>query len=250
MNIEFGGQVVLVTGATRGIGKQLADDFAQLGAELVLTGTDPDRVTALNREAARDRQVRRQYVAVDFTVPASLQRFLDALAARERIDVCVNNAGINRLNPVDEIRDDDWADMRMVNLDAPLLVTRCIAPIMKRHRYGRIVNIASIWGVIGKARRGAYAITKFGLRGLTVSSALELASYNILVNAVSPGFVMTELTTRNLGPEEMEALAQQVPLGRFAHPEEISRVVLFLASRLNTYITGQNLVVDGGFVNA
>jgi 3-oxoacyl-[acyl-carrier protein] reductase len=103
--------------------------------------------------------------------------------------------------------------------------------------------------VISKAKRSLYSISKFGLRGLTIASALDLAPYNVLVNAVSPGFVMTELTKSILREEEMEQLAAQVPLGRFAKPEEISKTVLFLASDLNTYITGQNLIIDGGYTN-
>lgn len=250
MKIEFEGQVVLVTGATRGIGRQIADDLALLGAHLILTGTDPVQIARLNDEAAADLGRPRRYYAVDFAVPDSLEAFLHVLAGEERIDVCINNAGINRLNPVEAILDEDWEAVRAVNLEAPFRITRVVTPIMKRHRYGRIVNIASIWSVISKPGRGAYTVTKFGLRGLTLTSALELAPFDILVNAVSPGFVLTELTTRNLSAEEMAALAEQVPLGRFAQPEEISRVVLFLASRLNTYIAGQNIVVDGGFVNA
>ena len=120
---------------------------------------------------------------------------------------------------------------------------------MQERKFGRIINITSIFGVISKAKRSIYTTTKFGLRGLTVTSAIELAPYNVLVNSVSPGFVLTELTKSILSEEEMKNLASQVPIGRFAEPDEISHVVLFLASPLNTYLTGQNIVVDGGFVD-
>ena len=208
-----------------------------------------DQIDALNREAARDKGRWLKYHAVDFTKPDALQDFLHELGEYDRIDVCVNNAGINRNNYIDEVRVEDLQDMLAVNLQAPALITRAISPIMKRRHYGRIVNIASIWGVIGKEKRSVYSISKFGLRGLTTGSAIDLAPYNILVNTVSPGFVMTELTRRNLSEQEMEELARQVPMGRFAEPEEIAKAVLFLASSHNTYITAQNVVVDGGFVH-
>jgi len=248
MKLDFQGQTVLITGATRGMGKQFADDFAKLGANLILTGTDQNQIMDLNREEKRYGQETKMY-AVDFTDPESTKAFIEAVDACPKIDVCINNAGINRINFIDETLLNDWKDMLNVNLEAPFMVTRAVSKIMKRNRYGRIINIASIFGVISKAKRSIYTTTKFGLRGLTTASAIELASYNILVNSVSPGFVMTELTKSILSEEEMKNLASQIPIGRFAEPDEISRVVIFLASSLNTYLTGQNIVVDGGFID-
>jgi len=249
MKIDFQGQTVLVTGATRGMGKQFADDFARLGANLILTGADKNNIETLNREAKHDRQASRKYYAVDFANAESTKAFIETIEGYQKIDVCINNAGINRINFIDETLIEDWRDILNVNLEAPFMITRAVCRSMKKNRYGRIINIASIFGVISKAKRSIYTTTKFGLRGLTVSSAIELAPYNVLVNSVSPGFVLTELTKNILSEAEMEDLARQVPIGRFAEPDEISRVVLFLASSLNTYLTGQNIVVDGGFVN-
>ncbi len=249
MNVDFHGQTVLITGATRGMGKQFADDFAQLGANLILTGTKRDEIEALDNEAKCDRAVSRKYHTVDFTNSDSTRTFVEAIEAYQKIDVCINNAGINRINFIDETLIQDWKDMLNVNLEAPFMVTRAVSALMKKNRYGRIINIASIFGVISKAKRSIYSTTKFGLHGLTVTSAIELAPYNVLVNSVSPGFVLTELTKSILSKEEMKDLAAQVPIGRFADPAEISRVVLFLASSLNTYLTGQNIVVDGGFID-
>lgn len=249
MTIDFSGQTALVTGGTRGIGKQIADDLRALGADLILTGRDMEQVAHLNREAGQDGKYRRKYIAVDFTNKESTHDFLNQLSKINKIDICINNAGINRINYIDETLLEDWHDIQAVNLEAPFLITRAVSRIMKANRYGRIVNISSIFGVISKAKRSLYSISKFGLRGLTVSSSIELAPYNILVNTVSPGFVQTELTERILNKDEMDKLAEQVPIGRFAKPEEIANAVIFLSSKQNTYITGHNLIIDGGFVN-
>lgn len=227
IKIDFSGKTVLITGATRGIGQQVAEDMARCGARLVLAGSK----------------------TVDFRDRAAAKKWISQLCAKEKIDVCINNAGINRINPIDSVTDEDWDDISKINLEAPLMITREVSRGMKERRYGRIVNISSIFGVIGKAKRSLYSMTKFGLCGLTVSSALDLAPYNVLVNAVSPGFVLTDLTKQILSQNEMAELAAQVPLGRLAAPDEISKMVLFLASDLNTYLTAQNVVVDGGFTN-
>ncbi len=244
MRIDFTGQVVLVTGGTRGIGKEVADRFESLGAQVVVTGRDTS-ATAKAQNFAPGRA----FMSVDFSDRTSTESFVAGLEKLERIDVLVNNAGINRIDPIVETKDGDWDAIRAVNLDGPLMVTRAVSRVMKRHRYGRIVNIASIFGVISKPKRVLYSMSKFGIRGLTVGSALDLAPYNILVNTVSPGFVMTDLTRSILSPAEMDELAAQVPLGRFAETAEITNVIMFLASNLNTYMTAQNVVVDGGFVN-
>jgi|TARA_B100000315_G_scaffold146399_1_gene135335 3-oxoacyl-[acyl-carrier protein] reductase len=249
MIIDFKDQIILVTGATRGIGKQIADDLHDSGAQLVLTGTKKEVIESLNREANRSKSNRKEYLLADFTDPLSTESFLNAVKCYDRIDVCINNAGINRINYIDEIRYEDWADINAVNLSAPLFITREISRIMKKNKYGRIVNISSIFGSITKEKRSLYSMSKFGLQGLTIASALDLAKYNILINSVSPGFVHTDLTESILSREDIKELAKQVPLGRFATPEEISKTVMFLASKHNTYITGQNIIVDGGFVN-
>jgi len=245
MKIDFSGQTVLITGATRGIGKQVAEDFARLGASLILTGTNRDQINDLNRSLGKDRK----YYCVDFTDRNSTAVFLQELESYKRIDVCVNNAGINRINLIDETRVEDWDAITMVNLRAPFLIMRQVSRMMKRNGYGRIVNISSIWGVIGKEQRSIYSSTKFGIRGMTVAASIELAKYNVLVNSLAPGFVLTKMTMNILGEKEIKELAEQVPVKRFAVPVEISRPILFLSSDLNTYISGQNIIVDGGFVN-
>lgn len=247
MNVTFKEQTVLVTGATRGIGAAIAAAFEAAGASLLLTGTRADQVKTLNEENAAKGIRHIRWLQADFTSAGGTERFLEALAAETPVQVLVNNAGTNRLNPTDQVTTDDLDALLSINLRAPLLLCREIGRTMKAAGYGRIINIASIWSVITKPGRVVYTATKTGLAGMTKTVAADLAPYGVLVNAVSPGFINTELTKMTLPLEEQERLAAQVPLGRFAEPEEIARVVLFLASRENSYLTGQNIVVDGGF---
>jgi 3-oxoacyl-[acyl-carrier protein] reductase len=214
--IDFSGKVVLITGATRGIGAALARDFCAAGADLILTGTNSQQINELNRNNADAGVTNMRYVQADFSDEISLQSFLDDIARYKRIDVCINNAGTNRIDFIDSTKVEDFELLMQVNLRAPFLISRQVSRLMKRASYGRIVNIASIWSVITK---------------------------------VSPGFTMTELTKSTLSENEIQELSSQVPMQRFAQPEEISKVVLFLCSDLNTYITGQNIVADGGFVS-
>lgn len=250
MEIGFNNKRVLITGATRGIGKQLADDFKRLGANLILTGTKSDQVEKLNE--GLEKQGTRQkieYFCADFSKEDSLRDFLRELRKYERIDVCINNAGINRINYIYDALLTDWEDVLNVNLRAPFAILHDVSQIMKRNGYGRIVNIGSIFGVISREKRAIYSSSKSGLVGLTRAAAIDLAPYNILVNCVSPGFVRTDLTESMLTEAEIRELTARIPLGRMAVPEDISKVVIFLSSDLNTYVTGQNIIVDGGYVN-
>lgn len=250
MEIGFNNKTVLITGATRGIGKQLAHDFERLGANLVLTGTRPEEIKKLNEDLEKaDNKQNIKYYCADFSNEGSLLNFVQELRKYERIDICINNAAINRINYIYDASFTDWEDVLNVNLRAPFVILHDVSQVMKRNGYGRIVNIASIFGVISKEKRAIYSSSKSGLVGLTKAAAIDLAPYNILVNCVSPGFVLTELTERILTEIEIKDLTARIPLGRMAVPEDISKVVIFLSSELNTYITGQNIIVDGGYVN-
>jgi 3-oxoacyl-[acyl-carrier protein] reductase len=143
----------------------------------------------------------------------------------------------------------DWDEMVEVNLTAPYKLIRAVSQIMINNEYGRIVNIASIFSVISKEKRSIYSATKFGIHGLTVGCSNDLSRYNILVNSVSPGFVLTDLTRKNLTEKEMTKLTSQIPMNRMAETTDISSVVIFLLSNLNMYLTGQNIIVDGGYTN-
>ncbi|MDE2223068.1 MAG: SDR family oxidoreductase, partial [Candidatus Omnitrophica bacterium] len=185
----------------------------------------------------------------DFTNDSSVSAFLGQLETLPKIDVCVNNAGINNLDFVEDSKEKDWDDILAVNLKGPYLLTRLLARKMKKNRYGRIINISSIMSIVSRPKRSIYSTTKAGIAGFTKAVSNELAGHRILVNAVSPGIIITDLTRKNLTDKERQDLARQIPAGRLGVPSEISSVVLFLASKLNTYLTGKNIVVDGGFID-
>jgi len=245
MFLDFSDQVILVTGATRGIGRQIADDFEKLGGSLICTGTHKEEIDHLNASSPP----KREYCCVDFSSEKSTQHFIEYLKSLEKLDVCINNAGTNRPEYIENTTLTDWDNIHHINLKAPFQIIRAITPVMKKNNYGRIVNIASLWAHISMVKRSVYTASKFGLRGLTLSLGNELAPHNILVNAVSPGFILTDLSRQTLSSDERDRISAGIPAGRFGEPEEISRLVLFLASSLNTYIVGQSIVADGGYMN-
>jgi len=245
INIDLAGKTALITGASRGIGKAIADDFLQAGAQVVLTGTKQADIEKLGTEN-ENRHI--HWLPADFSTQQGIDSFINELKNTNPIDICINNAGINIIKPFDQYTIAEYHRLLSINLTAPFLIVQHLVTGMKKRRFGRVVNIASIWSQISKSGRSLYTTSKTGLVGFTRSMAIEYASSNILVNAVSPGFTRTELTERSLAAKEIKALSEQIPLQRFAEPHEIANTVLFLCSELNTYITGQNITVDGGFI--
>lgn len=240
MTNDFSDKTAIVTGGTRGIGKCIVQLLSQQGCDVIYTGTK--KSSDQNLHGTRFEQM-------DLSDEKSVNRFVrEIIEPHPGIDILVNNAGINKIEPIDEISDADWEKILTVNLTGAMRMTRAVSKNMKNNKHGgRILNISSIFGVVSKSRRNAYSASKTGLIGLTRASALDLAPDNILVNALCPGFTMTELTQSVLSKNDMEELRREVPLGRFAEVTEIARAALFLCSDNNTYITGQTLLVDGGF---
>ncbi len=233
MNINFEGQNILITGGTKGIGKKLVDDFTNLGGKVWFTGRDP----LLKKE---------NYFCVDFNNNTQMSNFLNEIK-KINFDVLVNNAGTNKIGPLEEYDINDYEKIIDLNLTSCFKIIKTIVPGMKRNNYGRIINITSISSEISMPLRSAYCSSKFGLLGLTKASAVELAKHNILINAVAPGVTETELTINVLGRAKMQKIAENVPIKRLGSVQDISSVVIFTASRFNSYIVGQNIIVDGGY---
>jgi 3-oxoacyl-[acyl-carrier protein] reductase len=222
--IGLAGRTALVTGASRGIGAAIRRCFEASGAEVLAPGrTD-----------------------CDLAFPASLEAYLTGL--RRPVEILVNCAGINPLAALEEADPEVFAQVLQVNLQAPLALARAVAPGMKARGWGRILNVSSIWARISKPRRLVYSAAKAGLEGLTRSLALELAPHGVLVNALAPGFVDTELTRRNNPPQVLAQITAAIPVGRLARPEEIALCAAFLCSEANSYLTGQTIAVDGGYL--
>lgn len=249
MLLDFTGKTALITGATRGIGKAIADTLYASGATVYLTGTRQEEIDSLNKEVRFASIERKHYMCVDLSYNDSVEAFLKELNNIERIDICVNNAGINIVRDFCEVPYEEFLKVQSVNLFGPRRILNVVVPKMKICKYGRIVNIASIWSVINRPGRSSYGISKNAIHGLTKALSVELAAYNIMVNSVSPGFTMTELTVRTNTEEQLAGLGNRIAAGRLATPQEQANVVAFLCSEQNSYMTGQNLVVDGGYTN-
>ena len=249
MNIDFSNKTALITGATRGIGKSIADCLFESGADLILTGTRLNETEKLNLENQKRGIKNVRYIQVDFSDNISTRKFLKELDGYENIDICINNAGVNKIDDFIHTTTDDFEWIHGINLKAPYEILKVIGPKMIDRSYGRVVNVASIWSVITRPGRSLYTSSKNALTGLTKTLAVEWAEHNIMVNAVSPGFTLTELTKETNTKEQLKEIEKIIPANRIAEPIEIARVVAFLCSDLNTYITGQNITVDGGYTN-
>jgi 3-oxoacyl-[acyl-carrier protein] reductase len=237
-SMNLAGRKALVTGGTRGIGAAIVSRLTAAGATVVRTAT------SLEHPATEANGI--ETWAVDFTSDKSTNAFLDRVA-KHGFDVLVNNAGINKVAPFAEIAREDFDRIIQVNLRAPFLVTQAVLPGMLQQKWGRIVNISSIFGVVSRAHRASYSASKFGIDGITAALAAEVASHGVLANTVSPGFVDTALTREVLGARGIEEISSRIPAQRLANPDEIAALVAWLASPDNSYASGQNFVIDGGF---
>lgn len=216
---------VLITGVSRGIGKAIKDRLDETNQYNLIV---PSRIE------------------MDLTNSENIVNYFNKTDLH--VDILINNAGTNVLNAIEDITMDTVEQMLSINLKAPLQLIKSCVPYMKSQQWGRIVSLSSIWGVRSKEFRTLYSAAKFGINGITKALSRELGEYGILVNAVCPGYVNTELTNRNVPPAEQEKIKATIPLRRFAEPAEIANLIKFLISDENTYITGQAIVIDGGFL--
>ena len=214
-------KTVLLTGGNRGIGQAIFEEIKNDFNVIIPTREELDL--------------------------SSLESINKYFGGEIKIDILINNAGINIIKEIDSILDKDIEEVNNINLVAPLkLIQKCVTN-MKKNKYGKIINISSIWGIRSKEKRTLYSGTKFGIIGHTKALSRELGEYNILINAICPGFTATDLTMESLNTEELKKIQEEIPLGRLAEPREIAKSVKFLISDENTYITGQTLIIDGGF---
>ena len=226
----------VVTGATRGIGFAIAKRLIKDGIEVIATGTKRD-------SKYPDGAI---YHSVDFLNDKSVNSFI-AFLKKQKIDILINNAGINKIGEFALIDIEDFDKILKVNLRAPFQLCQAVIPNMKNNNWGRIVNLTSIFGNITKEYRAPYSSSKFGLDGMTAALSAEVSEFGILANSVGPGFIDTDLTRNVLGDKGIAKIQKSIPMKRLGRVDEIASLVSWLVSEENTYISGQNLMIDGGF---
>lgn len=246
MNKTLSGKVAWITGSARGIGKSIAQEFASAGANLALTDVLAEDLERTAREIADSFGVRVMEQVLDVTdkegVSSFVQRVLEVFG---ELTILVNNAGITRDGLLMRMSESDWERVISVNLTGTFICTQAAIKLMMKSRYGKIVNIASVVGVMGNAGQANYSASKAGVIGLTKSVAKELAGRGIRANAIAPGFIETEMT-HQLTDETRDSYMQSIPLKYLGKPDDIAQVCAFLASPSSDYITGQVIVIDGG----
>lgn len=243
---DFDGRTALVTGGAGGIGLAIARQLAEGGARVVLLDLERQALDVAAASLAEPRH--HLALTVDVTRPEGVEQAVaTVLEATGRIDILVNSAGVALLEPAGEISEAAWERTLAVNLTAPLLLAQAVAPAMRRQRHGRIINLASQASVVALRRHAAYCASKAGLVGLTRVLALEWASDGITVNAISPTVVDTPLGRKAWAGQVGEAMRALIPTGRFAQPEEVARLAVFLAGTHAGMLTGENIVIDGGY---
>lgn len=244
VEINLENKTALVTGGTRGIGKAIVEELLQSGAKVFATGTNVAQIKELN---ATNKNSQLTYLQLNLSYPDKVKDFIVKTSELTDVDILINNAGINIVSDADKITDESFLQIQEINVHGPFLLAQAFGRQMIKRNWGRIVNISSIWGVVTRPGRLSYSVSKMALLGINKTLAVEWARNNVLVNAVSPGFTLTELTETTNTKEELKIIENKIPQNRMAMPEEIAKGVLFLSSELNSYIVGQNITIDGGY---
>ena len=243
---EWDGKVALVTGGSRGIGRAIAAALSARGARVTLTGRSSERAQQTARELSAESPVPLEGIAMDVTIPDSVDRAVKEFLKRAgRLDILVNNAGITRDNLLMRMKNEEWNEVLSTNVGGLFYCSRAVLRPMIRQRGGRIINMSSVVGLMGNAGQSNYAASKAAILGFTKALAREVASRQITVNAIAPGFINTDMTSE-LPEETRLALNAAIPMRRIGQPEDVAAAVVFLASESASYITGQVLQVNGG----
>ena len=245
MIIDFNNKDILISGATGNLGKSMVNFFSKYNSYIHATSTNYNFVKKFNNFKKKNKNIK--YYYLDFTNDESVNNFLKEIKKLSKIDILINNAGINKIDYIQKIKISDWKEIQKVNLTGPYILTKEISKTMIKRRKGNILNISSIFGSVGKEKRSSYSSSKWSLIGLTKSSSLDLAKYNIIVNSLSPGVIASELSNNILGKKGINNIIKLIPMNRLAQRQEVVKVIAFLVSSQNSYITGQNIIVDGGY---
>jgi len=240
------GRVAIVTGGGRGLGRAMASRLAAEGAKLVISYRSNDSAAEETAETVREAGAECELFKGDVSSPADVEALFKSVGdAFGRVDILINNAGITRDNLMMRMKEEEFDEVLRTNLKGTYLCTRAALRPMVRARWGRIVNVSSVVGLVGNAGQANYAASKAGIIGFTKSVAREVAQRGITANVVAPGYVETELTG-SLPEKVKDQIRDQVPAGRFGEPEEVAEVVAFLVGEAAGYVTGQTIAVDGG----
>ena len=244
---DLSNKVAVITGASRGIGKSIAKAYARASAHVVCVSRTEKALTAVVEEINKENGSA-SVSACDVSDPETFNNLIkDTCATHGSVDILINNAGITRDRLIMRMSEDDWNTVIDTNLKGTFNGIKAVSRIMMKQRFGRIINISSIVGLVGNAGQANYASAKAGLIGLTKATAKELASRNITVNCIAPGYIATDMTNQ-MDDQTKDSLISQIPLGHIGSPDDIAATALFLASDEAGYITGQTITVDGGMV--
>ncbi len=246
---DLSGKVAFVTGGSKGLGLAMARGLAEAGADILISSRHEDELRKGLEQILTGTGRKGAYFVADMSKRGEVEKLArSALAKFGRIDILINNAGTNEPQAIDQITDETWDRVMEINLNSIMVLTRAIVPQMKQRKWGRIVHISSIMGIVSKEKRNVYSVTKTGLIGFAHASALDLGEFGITVNCIAPGPFMTDLPMSLLSDKEKADFARMTAMNRWGDPKELVGPALLLVSDAGSYITGATLVVDGGYI--
>ena len=245
MEINLDKKKIFISGCNGNLAKSLIKKFLNYNCFIYVTSKNKKFVNNKNKNTNKNNKIK--YFYLDFNDEESVKNIEIEIIKIKNIDILINNSGINKIDEIFNIKLSDWNNIMNINVTGAFILTNLISRKMIKHKKGKILNISSIFGTVGKEKRASYSSSKWALIGLTKSSALDLARFNILVNAISPGVIDSKLTNKILGNKGVNQIKKNIPLNKLAKINEIINVILFLVSDENSYMTGQNIIVDGGY---